>query len=306
MPDWTSIASALAERHPKPVVVVDGRGRVQLLNSAMENLLGWPRYEAVGLALARIGLGTQGKAWARRWLADVLRGSIHECDLEAVNRAGEHLKLAVEVALVGAGGGVNGMLVVRSAEPQAGDLRGPNKWVELDVSRERHNAGTILAVRSSGSGLVGAIGRRCFEVLHGRTEACSRCPALDDPSVPWPRTLVVRERDEQGFYVVTAEALGEAQARLTRVHLPDATLRQVVTWRVNELAELHELTARERSVVGEVVLGRSSDDIGKTLSIAKRTVKFHQANALAKLGLRTRAELMELVLGNGPPAPQGS
>jgi DNA-binding CsgD family transcriptional regulator len=44
------------------------------------------------------------------------------------------------------------------------------------------------------------------------------------------------------------------------------------------------------------VLGRSLDEIARILGIAPRTVKFHQANVLQKLGADSRLDLMRLLL----------
>ncbi len=270
MTDWSAIANALAERNPRAVVVLDARGRVQLLNSAMESLLGWPRYEALGLALGRIGIGPHDKAWARRWLGDVLRGSLRDGEIEATTRGGQRVRLSVEVSLVGAGEGINVMVVVRHAEPVSDDTVGSPVWIDLEINREARQFGVITAFKSGGPEIAGAVGRRCYEVLHGGTEPCSECPVLQNGDAPWPRTSVSRDGNGDAVYLVR--------------------------WRIDEVAESFALTTRERAVISEVVLGRSSDEIAQSFGIAKRTVKFHQANAIAKLGIHARSELMDLVL----------
>lgn len=296
MTDWSSIATALAERNSRPVVVLDARGRVQLLNSAMEALLGWPRYEALGLALGRIGIGPHDKAWARRWLGDVLRGSLRDGDLEATTRGGQRVRLSVEVSLVGAGEGINVMMVVRHTEPLTDDTVGSPVWIDLEINREARQFGVITAFKSGGPEIAGAVGRRCYEVLHGGTEPCSECPVLQNGDTPWPRTSVSRDGDGDAVYLVRAEAPSETHARLTAVRLELQALQHLVRWRIDEVAESFALTTRERAVISEVVLGRSSDEIAQSFGIAKRTVKFHQANAIAKLGIHARSELMDLVL----------
>jgi PAS domain S-box-containing protein len=296
MTDWSSIATALAERSPRAVAVLDARGRVQLLNSAMESLLGWPRYEAIGLALSRIGVGPHDKAWARRWLADVLRGSTSNGEIEATTRGGQRVRLAVEVSLVGSGDGVNVMVVVRHAEPVSDDAARSPVWLDLEIMRDTRQFGVITAFKSGGPEIAGAVGRRCYEVLHGGSEPCSECPVLAGGDAPWPRTAVSRDGTGDAVYLVRAEAPSDTHARLTAVRLELQALQHLVRWRIDEVAESFQLTGRERSVISEVVLGRSSDEIAQSFGIAKRTVKFHQANAIAKLGIHARSELMDLVL----------
>jgi DNA-binding CsgD family transcriptional regulator len=59
----------------------------------------------------------------------------------------------------------------------------------------------------------------------------------------------------------------------------------------------HELlTGRERAVLTLIVEGESSKEIGRVLGISPRTVDFHRANILEKLGARNIADLIRVVL----------
>jgi DNA-binding CsgD family transcriptional regulator len=59
----------------------------------------------------------------------------------------------------------------------------------------------------------------------------------------------------------------------------------------------HELlTPRERVVLAQIVKGASSKDAARTLGISPRTVEFHRANILRKLGAKNTAELVRLAL----------
>ena len=62
---------------------------------------------------------------------------------------------------------------------------------------------------------------------------------------------------------------------------------------------LDALTARERDVCRLVALGHTNAEIGRLLSISIRTVETHRRNAMARLDLRTRAELVRFALDNG-------
>lgn len=50
------------------------------------------------------------------------------------------------------------------------------------------------------------------------------------------------------------------------------------------------LTQRQKDVLGELLKGQSSKEIGRTLDIAEGTVKIHLAAIYRALGVRTRAE----------------
>jgi len=70
---------------------------------------------------------------------------------------------------------------------------------------------------------------------------------------------------------------------------------------------LKRLTHREREVLQLTVEGYTSRDIGERLSISARTVEKHRSNLMRKLGLNSRAALMQFALSRGidpsNPAP---
>ncbi len=57
------------------------------------------------------------------------------------------------------------------------------------------------------------------------------------------------------------------------------------------------LTPRERVVLAQIVKGASSKEVARVLDISPRTVDFHRANVMQKLGARNTAALVRLVLG---------
>lgn len=60
----------------------------------------------------------------------------------------------------------------------------------------------------------------------------------------------------------------------------------------------HEtLTPKERVALAQIIRGASSKEAARTLGVSPRTVDFHRANLLKKLGVRNAADLVHKVLG---------
>jgi two-component system response regulator NreC len=94
------------------------------------------------------------------------------------------------------------------------------------------------------------------------------------------------------------------QAARGQRYLSPALSRQVITWlaedakpATNEPAST--LTPREREILRLVAQGRTSAEIAAQLVISVRTVDWHRANMLHKLGLRTSAELVRYAIERG-------
>lgn len=69
---------------------------------------------------------------------------------------------------------------------------------------------------------------------------------------------------------------------------------------------LESLTPREREVMGLVVAGRLNKQIAHELGASIKTIKVHRARVMAKMGVRTVADLVraaELAIGPAPAEP---
>jgi len=58
------------------------------------------------------------------------------------------------------------------------------------------------------------------------------------------------------------------------------------------------LTSRERIVLAQIVRGASSREAARSLKVSPRTIEFHRANVMQKLGARNAADLVRIVVGN--------
>ncbi len=60
-----------------------------------------------------------------------------------------------------------------------------------------------------------------------------------------------------------------------------------------------DLTPREAEVLRLIARGRSNRDIAVALGISVKTVEFHKARSVAKLGLPSRADIVRYAIGEG-------
>ena len=97
---------------------------------------------------------------------------------------------------------------------------------------------------------------------------------------------------------VLLEAVRRALAR-------DALQRQARARQSALAASFAALTVREREVLEHVVRGRLNKQTAGDLGIHERTVKLHRNAMMAKLGVRSVAELTRLALEAGQLAPRG-
>jgi DNA-binding NarL/FixJ family response regulator len=79
------------------------------------------------------------------------------------------------------------------------------------------------------------------------------------------------------------------------------SLLEAYTQRVRAASQdpYETLTARERQVLHLAAEGHTNQEIGKRLSISRRTAETHRANLMRKLGLKGQPELIRFALRRG-------
>jgi DNA-binding NarL/FixJ family response regulator len=143
---------------------------------------------------------------------------------------------------------------------------------------------------------------------------------------PLPRVLMLTtfDLDEYAFAALKAGASGfllkdvppqELLFAIRSVHSGDSVVAPSTTRRLLDrfvpllsdsdaappapMAELGELTEREREVLIQVAAGLSNAEIATRLFVSEATVKTHVGRVLAKLGLRDRVQAVVLAYETG-------
>jgi PAS domain S-box-containing protein len=296
--DWAGVALYLASHVESALVVIDSDGCVRAMTVGAETKLGWAKEDLEGRPwLGSVCLPKDGKGQTER-LAAVLSGQRQKVAFTIRTQAGARRAADMEVKRIGQGRGV----AVVGAIGEVRDLDLASfRWSEGDFEYQISAApfGEVLGVLHvrSGTRPFVAPGSRCFEVFLGRSTPCDHCPVAAGQG-DWPR-VVTR-------VVPTPHRIIEifsARPSATRKGVIDVSVRRLpfdfigrfVEARTADLAVEANLSDRERSVLRYLVMGRSLEDIGKILGISSRTVKFHQANIVEKVGADSRADLLRLI-----------
>jgi DNA-binding CsgD family transcriptional regulator len=299
--DWEPIVSNLTQGL-RPALIVDGAGRVRFLNASMERLLGKRLDELSATRWLASCVSPGGASSVRQLLGAGFRGEATTGDVPLVTREGR--RLTMQAALSRQTRGRSRALVViaqgvREIEPTsaaAGDC-----WSE--VSRDASGTGVIQSLRFFDPQRDGAmhLGRPIEELL--TSLGCA-------PAMRWVGEVLSRRarhasdvllpEADDAFRVVTADASDDASddatVRVTVRYLPARLLPELVDAKAARTAADGALSERERQVLTLLLRGRGVEDIATMLEIAPRTVKFHQANVLQKLGADSRLDLLRVVL----------
>jgi two-component system response regulator NreC len=150
----------------------------------------------------------------------------------------------------------------------------------------------------------------------GGLEATRQIAALQQGT----RVLVLTSHAEEEYLLPVLEAGGSGYVQKTKADedllnairvvardevflYPSATKLLLKSYRTVEERDgtnpLHDLSEREREVMGLTAEGYSSSEIGKKLFLSPKTVDTYRARLMQKLGLTHRSELIRLALEVG-------
>lgn len=288
--DWSSVTSVLAEGSSKPVAVLDHQGTVRLVNSAFERCLGWARYEILGTPWIEL---CEGRQVVGEWLRDAYRGVLRAYDVVAVTKRGRRMQLVVDSSRVGCGVETGLVLTISHARALS---EAPHAASELDyeVQTSPEAFGRVRWSSVPANDAQPLSPQFCYQLLHGSDNPCAQCPAAE-ASVE-PRTIVRRAPNgSDALEVITAWRTLEDAAHVRLLRISEHIFSQMIEAKIQALADRAGLSEREQMVLRYLIMGRAIQDIATILAISARTVKFHQANIIEKLGVDSRVDLMRLV-----------
>lgn len=299
--DWKAIASILAERCDRPLALLDRTGHIRLFNRPMERLLGWTRFEIEGQSWVDTVVPPERRGTEARWVGEALRGSFHEYETRVLTRGGAMIALHLDLALVG-GGPEQGLLATvrrtRTVEPFPKLTE--HEDLDYDISVAGEAFGQLIRITASGEVLPLPDGdRRCFVMFYDKETPCDDCPVLRASVQQAPQTTIRPARRSTGrspvFEVLTATPLDGSAVRLRIRTITEKTLGAIHEAKMQCIARKGSLSEREYEVMRALLAGRSIEDIATDLDITPRTVKYHQANVLQKVGADSRVDLLRLI-----------
>jgi DNA-binding CsgD family transcriptional regulator len=286
--DWSAVASLIAERAGLSVVLLGDTFQLLFVSPAAERALGWSTNDEAPTSIERY-LAPGAARGARLALDRAMTGALRRLEVRVITPQGNCVA-SFDVGVVGRADGQGMLLTLEHLAPLS--LEQTQCDYDYEVSGVTSGEYRLLNVWQPGFQGRGETGK-CFEVLHGRREPCEKCP-LSRSETRRPAVSISPEAPHE-YVLTTASDLEEARARVSVRHVSAASLSAVMHARLDELAERAHLSRRERSVFTQLMEGRAVDEIAIELSISPRTVKFHQANVLQKLGADSRTDLIRLV-----------
>ncbi len=168
--------------------------------------------------------------------------------------------------------------------------------VDYDIEMRAGNVGLLRRVAFMGGALAEAdLGRPCFEVICGRQQSCLECAAKKVSAQPVGSEQTVFRYLAGSYEISTAVRVSSDVIRVVLRHLPEHRLRDAQSARIEGIARRAGLSRREREVLAQVLQGGAIGDVAAALGITARTVKFHLANLLSKLGADSRADLLRVL-----------
>jgi PAS domain S-box-containing protein len=140
----------------------------------------------------------------------------------------------------------------------------------------------------------GVIGRHSTDLMVAaeRTDAVRRWHVLVERGEYSDRQTYVRP-DGREVQVHFAGRMTEIHGRRLAAFVVDAAVPRSTPATGRPVADV---TPREREVIRLIALGANSRDIAAELFISTETVRSHVRNAMRKLGVRTRAQLVAISL----------
>lgn len=288
--NWYAVATLVSDALEEPVLLIGASGVVRLVNAALESLLGWTRDQLLGAPLTSV-VPPHHHARLAALLDAGLQGARRTGEVIVTTASGIALVLTLELALVTDAGeaGLLGRVVASRPDDSTTREWSDATWLEVEVEGDFGRVGAV-----KGPGPQAVVGERCYRVVAGLDAPCPGCPLPNLPIGDTAEDLHVLP-DER---VMRWRALRVSRetARIEHTLMKPDVVNKLLRARLDAVATRCLLSDREREILDELVAGRTLEEIARVLRISPRTVRFHQDNVLAKLGIDSRLELMRLLL----------
>lgn len=121
------------------------------------------------------------------------------------------------------------------------------------------------------------------------TYPAQACTAVDVLDVARVHQFSMARRNGQWEFLETPE-LKQARREIQKLNIALDILSKPSSGH-------RSLTPRERMVLAQIVRGASSKEAARTLGVGPRTIEFHRANIMQKLGAKNTVDLVRKVLG---------
>jgi PAS domain S-box-containing protein len=296
--DWSKVASSAVEHSLQPMLVADANGLIRAVNKAFERVLGCSRRELIGRELDSVLQRFGGEEREQDYFRDVMsqRRRDHHCLVTSLH--GGSRVLAIDAEPVGEGDSGGLLIAVHSVIAEPGHVATD---VEMEIEQSEGRFGVVrrLTVMGRDYDADAFAGRRCHELLQQRSEPCEDCPAkntLRDRSESIAVRAETSSTEPNAYLLISARDGPPDSLVVSERRMTERVLRHAFAALLAELARKAQLSDRECQVLDELVLGYTLDEIARHLRISPRTVKFHQTNLLAKLGVSSRSDLLRLLL----------
>lgn len=287
--DWSALAHLFAAITELPAVVLGPTGKVKLIAPSVEKALGWSIEDVGALWLERC-VPPAAATQAARQLELARNGALSSMQLPIRTARGSGFA-NFDVRPFGRAEDAGVLLLLRSHVMQS--IHPPA--TDYDYEVRGVSTGRPILKRLLRPGLDDtAPSGTCFDVLHGRTSPCAHCPLRQVSGVERRASVQIEPARQCTVTTITCE--GHDTAHLSVRHVDMEAIAAITQARLDALADRAGLSPRERAVFTRMIDGTSMEDIASELAISPRTVKFHQANVLQKLGADSRSDLLRLVV----------
>jgi PAS domain S-box-containing protein len=282
----------------KPGLVVDRRRRIVFANPAMAQLLGRDAQEIVRTSWPAGCVPAGDRPAARALIDDALRGTAREGGLVLATRDGRRVAVRLDLQRVGRGKTAGVVVLVGETRSASVPSLDPcDAWCE--VTRAQGQIGRVRKVRFLAPSVRGNryVGRPLIEFLDatGASDAADTVRQVIDHRAREATSVSMPDSDGP-LRVVTASAVDDKTVVVVVRCVDLRVLPDMLEAKVARVGEKRGLSDREQEVLQLLLRGRGAEDIGTLLGIAPRTVKFHQANVLQKLGADSRSDLLRVLL----------